>query len=385
MVFFKTFEFEFEARRLMWYAPNGGSDFAEVSKTCEKIKEGNYDSWYKEWKTCADQLLIRSKEYSEQISRGQACLRASRYYQAAEFFLHPTDSRKFKAYQDSVDSFYKGLHFLNVPYQLSAVSYDGILLRTVLFKTPKQQYKGTLFVCGGFDALLEELYFTTVKPALLVGYHVVIFEGPGQSDCIRKYGATFTPNWSKVCEVVVEHYDDTLPAPHIGIGLSLGGLLMARAQAQNPNLFDRLVLYNYFPNVLASFKKGMPRLFYRFVDSQVPPLLEKIASFYISKQAFLNWQVEHAKWTFGANRLNQLLATCRDFEELTLKTPTLVCLAKKDNYYDYTLGIDYFNSIQSHQKKLIIFDKSLFSSDLHCQNGASYDTNDEIFDWLSKS
>ena len=38
-MFFKTFEFEFETRRLMWYCPYGGSDFAEVQSTTEKIKE----------------------------------------------------------------------------------------------------------------------------------------------------------------------------------------------------------------------------------------------------------------------------------------------------------------------------------------------------------
>ena len=35
-MFFKTFEFEFETRRLMWYCPYGGSDFAEVQSTTEK-------------------------------------------------------------------------------------------------------------------------------------------------------------------------------------------------------------------------------------------------------------------------------------------------------------------------------------------------------------
>ena len=40
-MFFKTFEFEFETRRLMWYCPYGGSDFAEVQSTTEKIKEKN--------------------------------------------------------------------------------------------------------------------------------------------------------------------------------------------------------------------------------------------------------------------------------------------------------------------------------------------------------
>ena len=36
------------------------------------------------------------------------------------------------------------------------------------------------------------------------------------------------------------------------------------------------------------------------------------------------------------------------------------------------------------EKKLIIFDKENYSSDLHCQNGSAFDSNDEIFEWLSE-
>ena len=36
-------------------------------------------------------------------------------------------------------------------------------------------------------------------------------------------------------------------------------------------------------------------------------------------------------------------------------------------------------------KKLVLFDKSDFFSDLHCQNGAAFDTNDQIFEWLNEA
>jgi len=35
-------------------------------------------------------------------------------------------------------------------------------------------------------------------------------------------------------------------------------------------------------------------------------------------------------------------------------------------------------------KKMKIFDKENDYSDLHCQNGAAFDTNDVIFDWLTE-
>lgn len=69
-MFFKTFEFDFETRRLMWYCPYEGSDFAEVSTTAERIKERDYESWYTEWKEVGD--LLTSRFYISDISKGKA-------------------------------------------------------------------------------------------------------------------------------------------------------------------------------------------------------------------------------------------------------------------------------------------------------------------------
>ena len=272
-MFFKTFEFEFETRRLMWSCPYGGSDFAEVQSTTEKIKEKNYESWYAEWYKLGTKLT--QKNFNSSISKGKAYLRASRYFQAAEFFLSPKDNRKLDCYKLSVNYFYKGLDLLSIPYELKEVPFEDYSLRTLFFKTT-QHPKGTLFICGGFDALLEELYFTNVRAALEEGYHVILFEGPGQSRAIRTYQKNFTPRWDLVVEAILQSYQEEIVSPKFGIGLSLGGLLIARASALNEHLFDKVVLYNYFPNMLDSFKTNIPKILHPYLKSQFPPFLEKM-------------------------------------------------------------------------------------------------------------
>lgn len=385
--FFKTFEFEFETTRLLWYTPSGGSDYGEVATTAEKIKDGNYESWYKEWSDFAKKLEERSDNFSSIISKANGYLRASRYYQAAEFFLPANDSRKIEAYQKSVKLFYKSLDIQKVKYTLEKIDYKNAKIRTLLFRTDMES-KGTLFICGGFDALLEELYFTNVKSGLENGYDIVLYEGPGQSDVIRKYNLPFEENWHIVARQVVDFYSEKyqLSGERIGIGLSLGGLLVSRAASLDQTLFDKIVLYNYFPSMLDSFKKSMPKFLYKYIDSGFPKPLEQICSFYISKNKFLNWQIEHAKWTFGENSLNDLLKKCSKFnEDISLKklnTDTLVLLAENENYYNFRLGLNFYENIPAINKKLILFNKTNFSSDLHCQNGASHDSNDQIFEWL---
>lgn len=386
--FFKTFEFEFETTRLLWYTPSGGADYGEVSTTAEKIKDGNYESWYEEWSKFARALEIRSENFTSVYSKANGYLRASRYYQAAEFFLPPNDIRKIEAYQKSVKLFYKGLNLKKVRYITENIDYGNAKMRTIFFRTTENP-KGTLFICGGFDALLEELYFTNVKSGLDNGYDVIIYEGPGQSDMIRKYNLSFERDWNEPARKVVSFYSEKykLSEIKIGIGLSLGGLLVSRAASLDPTLFDKIVLYNYFPSMLDSFKKSMPKFLYRYIDKGFPNPLEKICSLYISKKKFLNWQIEHAKWTFGENSLNSLLKRCGEFnEESSLKNlnnDVLIFLAENENYYDFHFGLDFYDKIPAKNKKLILFNKTSFSSDLHCQNGASYDSNDQIFEWLN--
>lgn len=379
-MFFRTLEFDFETRRLMWYCPYGGSDFAEVSATVEKIGERDYESWYREWKKLGDKLT--SRNYISDTSKGKAFLRASRYYQAAEFFLHPTDTRKLEVYEKSVDYFYHALNLLKITYQSKEIQFEDVTLRTLSFRT-LQKCKGTLLICSGFDGLLEELYFTNVRAALDEGYNCILFEGPGQSHVIRYQHKAFIPNWDKVVSCVVDAYGDEIISPKIGIGLSLGGLLMARASNLNSYLLDKVVLFNYFPSLLDSFKTNIPKFLHRYLKTEFPRSIEKIISFYIKKVPFLNWQIENAKWVFGKNSLNDLISFCREFEELPVNNPVLVCVAKNDNYYDSSLGIEYYNSLNENEKRLVVFDKNSYFSELHCQNGASFDTNDVIFEWLN--
>lgn len=385
--FFKTFEFEFETTRLLWYTPSGGSDYGEVATTAEKIKDGNYESWYKGWSDFAKKLEERSDNFKSQSSKANGYLRASRYYQAAEFFLSANDSRKIEAYQKSVKLFYKSLDLQKVKYVSEMINYKNAKIRTLLFRTDMES-KGTLFICGGFDALLEELYFTNVKSGMENGYDVVLYEGPGQSDVIRRYNLPFEENWHIVARQVVDFYNEKyqISGEKIGIGLSLGGLLVSRAASLDQTLFDKIVLYNYFPSMLDSFKKSMPKFLYKYIEDGFSKPFEKICSFYISKNKFLNWQIEHAKWTFGENSLNNLLKKCSKFNEgislEKLNTDTLVLLAENENYYDFRLGLNFYENIPAINKKLILFNKTNFSSDLHCQNGATHDSNGQIFEWL---
>jgi len=177
-LFFKTFAFHFETLRTLWYAPANGSDFGEVLSILPLIKEGDYESWYQAWKTLAERTESSAKNCKDSVSSGRALLRANRYNCAAEFYLHPLDERKINAYEKSKEVFYEGLDQLKIFYELNSVSYKSGKLRTLFLPATHNPDARTLMICGGFDATLEELYYTAAQDALLRNYNVLIYEGP---------------------------------------------------------------------------------------------------------------------------------------------------------------------------------------------------------------
>ena len=96
-------------------------------------------------------------------------------------------------------------------------------METLFFRSSRPEAKDVLVVNGGFDSTLEELYFTIGSAAIERGFHVLIFEGPGQGNLLRRYNLPLTHAWEKPAAAAI----DSLPLhckPHriIGVGISLG-------------------------------------------------------------------------------------------------------------------------------------------------------------------
>ena len=84
-----------------------------------------------------------------------------------------------------------------------------------------------IVLVGGYDSILEEMYPVIGKAALDRGYSVLIYEGPGQGEPLRKYGMKFTHEWEKPTSAVLDEFLRThdKPAKIVLLGMSMGGYL----------------------------------------------------------------------------------------------------------------------------------------------------------------
>src|SRR5215472_5620019 len=244
--FFADQTFHFETLRNAGYTLSSCADLGEVLETVKLITEGDRESWYAAWSATADRVLERAQRTRNPLSKGSAYMRACTYQRTGEFLLPPDDPRRPASFEKTGRMFFQGLDALGVKYEYFSAPYQNGRLRALYLPGPAGSEKKPLVVIvGGYDSILEELYPVLGKAALDRGYSVLMYEGPGQGEPLRKYGLTFTPEWEKPTAAVLDEFLRThaKPSKMVLIGMSMGGYLAPRAAAFETR-FDGLVAYD---------------------------------------------------------------------------------------------------------------------------------------------
>ena len=237
---FKDPQYSFQLLRTMGYSSTGGADIGECLSTAYRIKDGDNESWYKEWFRTAKRLEETADRFlseGHKESAREAYFRASNYYRTAEFFLHtnPKDPRILKTWGKSRECFQKAAKLSKNPIKFVRIPFEKTTLPGYLCLVDNSGKKRPLLIIhSGFDGTAEELYFEIGRLAVERGFNVLLFEGPGQGEVIRVQKIPFRPNWESVVTPVV---DFALKFPEVDperiglIGFSFGGYLAPRAVA----------------------------------------------------------------------------------------------------------------------------------------------------------
>jgi dienelactone hydrolase len=264
---FSDQEFAFELKRTLAAAYAGEADIGECLATASRIKEGDFESWYTEWKKTADHFRAAGDESlaaGHTVTAREAYYRAATYYRTAEFFLHgnPSDPRLVETWGKSRDAFRDAIALDTAPYEIVAIPYGNTTLPGYFYKIDNSgKSRPLLIVQTGFDACQEELHPYAME-GIKRGYNVLTFEGPGQGEMIRIQHIPFRPDWENVITPVV-NYSVSRPdvdRSRIALwGISLGGYLAPRGAAYEPRITALIAdggTYDVGQNLLAGMKRG---------------------------------------------------------------------------------------------------------------------------------
>lgn len=117
-----------------------GADISECLSTAYRIKDGDFESWYKEWLNTAQRVhkyADNSLAAGHKISACEAYLRASNYYRVAESLLmEPADPRIQLTWGNSKECFSKAAELFSpqIVVEPIEIPYEQTTLPGYLYK-----------------------------------------------------------------------------------------------------------------------------------------------------------------------------------------------------------------------------------------------------------
>ena len=370
--FFTNTTFHFETLRNAGYIISNCADLSEMLETVKLITEGDLQGWYAAWSATADRVLALAERTEDPLSKGGAYMRASTYQRLGEFLLPPDDPKRPASFAKTGRLFFEGLDALGIHYEYSSAPYQNGRLRTLYLPGPAgSENKPLIVLVGGFDSILEELYPVLGKAALDRGYSVLMYEGPGQGEPLRKYGMKFTPEWEKPTAAVLDEFLRTHSRPSriVLVGMSMGGYFAPRAAAFEPRI-DGVVAFDtcfdfYEPGsqVLAAAKNPIAM-----------------------KNPDVSWAYNNALWTLGGRNADEAaraglpytLAPVAD----RIRQDVLILAGTEDHFIPFHQTADFEKSlVNARSVTTRTFDRPSGGA-YHCQAGDITLLHAAVFDWL---
>ncbi|EPY14750.1 alpha/beta fold hydrolase [Paenibacillus alvei] len=319
-----------------------------------RLKDMN--SWYESW-----------LEYAVMREERQDYDLASVYYQAAEFYLNPSNPAKENMYQKYRETFYKGFH--DFDYESYQIPYEHSYLPAIKLVTPGA--KQTLLVFGGYDSYMEEMVkmMNFIKG---IHYHIIVFDGPGQGTALKN-GLKFIHNWEKPLAAVIDYFKiDRVSI----LGASWGGYLSMRAAAFEKRI-DKVIAFNIFYSGLDALKIRMPEDVWNKLSTlldaneadQVNAMIENM----MKESIDLSWKVMKGMENTGEKTPFALL---KNFEKHTMAgigsliNQDVLLLAGEDDQY---VPISRLPQIQNELCNAASITTKVFTKETggeqHCQAG----------------
>jgi X-Pro dipeptidyl-peptidase (S15 family) len=236
-VFFKEADYDGQLVRSLSATYAGSADLGEVFATARRVGPPEAGRWHAAWLASAGRAEATAREA---LSAGRrrtaraAFLRASEYYRQAFYFIRGEldDPRLKTAYAAHVAMFEQAATLMDRPVGQVRIPYDGTTLRGWFCAADASGApRPTLLMPCGYDSTAEAAW-VDVPAAVERGYHVLLFEGPGQGGALYDQRLYFRPDFEHVLGQVVDWIvgRPDVRTDRIGlIGRSFAGYLAPRA------------------------------------------------------------------------------------------------------------------------------------------------------------
>jgi len=388
------------ATRLLYTASYGGADFGEVLTTMARIGDGDADAWHREWSATAERVAgwaAESAAGGHHVSARDAALRAAAYHRTAYQPLYgaPVDPRLTASFERESAALKLAADAACEPrLELVEIPFEGASLPGLLALAPGGGGpRPTIVHTNGYDSDLTEMVFAHVPAAIARGYHVLLFDGPGQGRNLIRDGIPIRPDWETVVRPVI---DWVLERPEVDpdrvvlAGWSFGGYLAPRAAAFEPRLAALVAdpgQWDLRETMLARLPlDDAQKAAFPDVD---PHVLDPMEAYLRGPDAdpSMRWRlIQRGLWVHGQETVFGYFADLTRFElspvAAEIRCPTLLTQAEDD-----PLGAGaplLFDALTVDRKALVRFGADEGAGG-HCEGAARRLYHQRVFDWLDET
>ena len=385
--------FEAWTQRFLYTMSEGGCEIGEIKATAARIPEGDRDAWYREWTATADRLFAQAEACAAKNARVSArglYLRAATYYRLSYPLLYgrPTDPRVKAGYAREAAAFARAAALFDPPIVSVAIPFENVAL-------PGWFYLGgvgtrpLIIGTNGYDETVQMMHYGHAAAAQRRGYHVLIFDGPGQGRTLIEDDVPMRPDWETVVRAVVD-FALTLPGidpARIALaGWSFGGYLAPRAASGEPRIAALIADPGQW-DLIGAIRTQFPRFGVSgAVAAAIPDVDEReLQSVFAAIRANpqLNWTfVQRGLWVHRVDTLMDYLRACVSFRlsdrVSAITCPTLITMADND---PVAMNAKRLYDALTCPKTFVRFTAAEGADD-HCEGSARSVYFQRAYDWL---
>jgi hypothetical protein len=203
-------DWDFTVRGILGKASRGGSDAGEVLATIAAVKPKDRAGWFAAWVALGDRIAdvaAASAKRGHRVSAARAFLRAANYYAVAVNAIDSLEDTErllptFRAHRAAWDGFVANTRW---PVERVDIPYAGASMPGWLFHPDTSgTRRPALVMNNGSDGSVGGCWCEGAEGALERGYHVLLFDGPGQQSMLFERGIPFRHDWEQVLTPVVD-------------------------------------------------------------------------------------------------------------------------------------------------------------------------------------
>lgn len=311
-------QFNFQINRVLTY----GEVACQKEAVRQRLKDvRNLEEWYKAWTDLS----------KDAINKGNY-LHAAYYDRMAEFFLKHGDKRKELVFQKCLKEFETGYHQQNILYEQYQIPFEAGSMKCIRMRLSKTA--DTIVICGGYDSFIEE-FILQVYELYLAGYDIILFEGPGQGECIRQK-LYFRYDFERATTAVLDYFSIQKCTM---VGISWGGYFALRSAAFDPRI-QKVVAYNVLDDGLSVMTNVFPFFVRQLVRLDVlhnrKEHLNRLCQKIAKKSLLADWMMTQGKYITGTKTVFDMMKSLQKHNlkglEKNLTQDILLLGGEKDHY-----------------------------------------------------